>query len=98
MLRPAAGPRGACAGEHASEMNWITRLKLSVLPAPDSPEITTDWERPWTTPRCTRAAVRYTCGGRSGALLRYRRCVASEYMPSIVVHGLTATIIALTAV
>eukprot|EP00966_Prymnesium_polylepis_P305025 7047909-Prymnesium_polylepis.1 len=47
----------------ATETNWMTRLNDCVLPAPDSPEITTDWQRPISTPRYTRAAVRKMCGG-----------------------------------
>ena len=42
----------------------IVCLVVSVLPAPDSPDMTIDWLAPW---RCivayARSATEYTCGG-----------------------------------
>ena len=83
----------------ANEMYWITRLKVSVLPAPDSPEMTTDWLRPRTTPRWTAAASRYTCGGSVGPSSPLYFCICSTpYSLSISMHGLTAMSIAFTLV
>ena len=62
----------------AAEMNCMSRLNVCVLPAPLSPEMTTDWLRPWLMPRCRIAAVRNTCGGGSLSEPRYRCSIASE--------------------
>jgi hypothetical protein len=41
-------------------------LAVSVLPAPDSPEMMTDWDIEFCImPRCADAATAYTCGGSS---------------------------------